>query len=135
MIIGSRIAALMQAQGISQAELARRIGVAQPTVFKMLHDNKTGSVHLHKVAKTLKTTSAYLTGETDDPSLDASALAISPRDVELLDLLHSLSPRDLNAVRVLAQTLADRRPDSTSIDESFPIPVLQSPRRVFKGAE
>ena len=135
MIIGERIAALMDAHGISQAELARRVGVTQPTIFSLVRKNKTGSVHLHKVARALGTTPGYLTGETSDPSIDAAALAISPRDLELLDLLHSLSPRDLNAVRVLAETLADRRQKDAATGDDYAIPVFQSPRMEFKGAK
>ncbi|MFZ3485307.1 helix-turn-helix domain-containing protein [Sphingomonas sp. 3-13AW] len=71
MILGERVRERMEAAGLSQAELARRVGVAQPTIFKLIHSNKKGSVHLHRIARELGTTPAYLSGETDDPDQDA----------------------------------------------------------------
>lgn len=61
----------MEAAGFSQAELARRVGVSQPTIFKLIHQSKKGSAHLHRIARELGTTPAYLSGETDDPQADA----------------------------------------------------------------
>lgn len=71
MIIGERVLERMRAADLSQAELARRVGVAQPTIFKLIHSSKKGSAHLHKIARELGTTPAYLSGETDDPAPDA----------------------------------------------------------------
>lgn len=61
---------------LSQAELARRVGVSQPTIFKLIRENKTGSKHLHRVARELKTSTGYLTGEVDDPEADAQPVAV-----------------------------------------------------------
>jgi len=71
MTTGQRLKDRMAAAGMSQAELARRIGVAQPTIFKMVHDQTYASRHLHKIARELGTTPAYLAGEIDDPDLNA----------------------------------------------------------------
>ena len=57
--------------GLSQSEMARRIGVSQPTIARLATGEQFGSKHLHRVAFELDTTPAYLTGETDDPSLGA----------------------------------------------------------------
>ncbi|WP_416366515.1 helix-turn-helix domain-containing protein [Sphingomonas aurantiaca] len=61
----------MDRLGISQSELARRVGVAQPTIYKLLHSAKKGSTKLHLIARELRTTPAYLSGETDNPEEDA----------------------------------------------------------------
>jgi phage repressor protein C with HTH and peptisase S24 domain len=66
--IGERISDRLIELGISQAELARRVGVAQPTINNLIHRNKVGTKHLHRIARELQTTPAYLSGETDDPS-------------------------------------------------------------------
>tara|TARA_R110002072_G_scaffold38314_4_gene110889 strand:+ start:1810 stop:2451 length:642 start_codon:yes stop_codon:yes gene_type:complete len=93
MINGERISALMADQGLSQAELARRVGVSQPTIFKLIHANKSGSKHLHLVARVLGTTPDYLEGATDDPFADAP-LPAPPRDdvvqVAMLDLAYGM---------------------------------------------
>ncbi len=67
MILSERVEARMKAAGLSQSELARRVGVSQPTIYKLLRRSKKGSTHLHKIARELGTTPAYLAGETDDP--------------------------------------------------------------------
>lgn len=71
---GKRLSARMSAMGISQSELARRVGVAQQTIYKLISGASRGSAHLHRIARELATTPAYLTGETDDPSAGAQPL-------------------------------------------------------------
>ncbi|RXD05546.1 XRE family transcriptional regulator [Sphingomonas sp. UV9] len=71
MIVSERVRERMVEVGLSQSELARRVGVAQPTIYKLLHTAKKGSTKLHLIARELRTTPAYLSGETDDPDLNA----------------------------------------------------------------
>lgn len=71
MIVSERVAERMKRLGLSQSELARRVGVAQPTIYKLLRSNKIGSKHLHRIARELQTSPAYLEGEIDDPDKDA----------------------------------------------------------------
>jgi len=52
---------------MSQAELARRIGITQPSVNHLVRKGAQGSKHLHAIARELHTTPEYLTGKTDDP--------------------------------------------------------------------
>lgn len=66
--MGERVLERLQAADISQAELARRVGVSQPTINNLIHRGKLGSRYLHRIARELGTTPAYLAGETDDPS-------------------------------------------------------------------
>lgn len=58
----------MQELEVSGAELARRVGVKQPSISRLLTGDASGSKHLHIIARALGTTAEYLTGETDDPS-------------------------------------------------------------------
>jgi transcriptional regulator with XRE-family HTH domain len=71
MIVSERVSERMQRLGLSQSELARRVGVAQPTIYKLLRSSKKGSTHLHQIARELQTTPAYLSGEVDDPEANA----------------------------------------------------------------
>jgi phage repressor protein C with HTH and peptisase S24 domain len=68
MSLGDRITERLGVLGISQAELARRVKIAQPTINALIKGNSTGSKHLHKIAAELETSPAWLAGETDDPS-------------------------------------------------------------------
>lgn len=69
----------MEALGLSQAELGRRVGVAQPTIYALINRNKIGSKHLHRIAQVLQTTPAYLEGDTDDPDAGAPPSPPAPR--------------------------------------------------------
>lgn len=64
---------------VSQSELARRVGVSQTTIAKLLSGKGYGSKHLHRIARELQTTPAYLEGETDDPNLGAPPPAPAPK--------------------------------------------------------
>lgn len=68
MVVGQRIESLLAENGWSQAELARRVGVSQQTVWKLISGHSQGSRHLHAIARALATTPEYLSGETDDPA-------------------------------------------------------------------
>lgn len=76
---GERLSARMSALGLSQSELARRVGVAQQTIYKLITGASRSSSHLHRIARELETTPAYLTGETDDASSTAPPPPAQPR--------------------------------------------------------
>ena len=61
----------MAVRAVSQSELARRVGVSQTTIAKLASGKGYGSKHLHRIARALGTTPAFLEGEIDDPSEDA----------------------------------------------------------------
>ena len=83
----------MEALGLGQSELARRVGVAQPTIDKLIRSNKMGSKYLHKIARELGTSPAYLTGETDDPHEGAPPPAPPPR-IQLVTMAVALPTED-----------------------------------------
>lgn len=97
----------MDALNLSQARLARLVGVAQPTIFKLLNGDSQNTRHLHRIARALKTTPAYLTGETDDPESEQPDDALTSLDWEDLALLQRLPDRDRDAVRQLMRTIAE----------------------------
>ena len=63
-----RLRMRMEELEISQAELGRLIGISQTSIWKLVSGDTANSRHLHKIARELRTTPAYLTGETDDPN-------------------------------------------------------------------
>lgn len=86
MSLGERIAERLAALNISQAELARRVKVAQPTINALIRGGATGSKHLHKIAAELETSPAWLSGETDDPAPVAPRLSAIEALADELDL-------------------------------------------------
>lgn len=68
MSLGERISERLTALGISQAELARRVKISQPTINALIKGGNTGSKYLHKIAAELETSPAWLVGETEDTS-------------------------------------------------------------------
>lgn len=118
MIIGARVSERMRAAGISQAELARRVGVSQPTIFKLIHTSKKGSAHLHRVARELGTTPAYLSGETDNPDSDGPDEEVLSSDArELLAAFDQLPIRDRRALVQIATSLAAANDTAPSLHD------------------
>jgi phage repressor protein C with HTH and peptisase S24 domain len=87
MIDGVRVAQLLKAHGLSQSELARRVGVTQQTIHKLVTGASRGSTHIAAIARELRTSPAYLENETDDAA-EGAAPAPTERDVaEHMDLV------------------------------------------------
>lgn len=68
MILGARIRERIAATGSNQASLARAIGVSPQAVSKMVNSDTTDTAKVYQIARELKTSPEYLTGETDDPT-------------------------------------------------------------------
>lgn len=76
----------MKRLGISQAELARRVKVTQPTINALVNGNAAGSKHLHVIAAELGTSPAYLAGEIDDDAPTSVAPSALDALADKLDL-------------------------------------------------
>lgn len=107
MVVGSRVLERLEKVGLSQAELARRIGVSQPTISNVIHRSKKGTTHLHQIARELGTTTAYLSGETDDPSATAGPLPeFSFDERQLVRCFSALEPTQRSALLTVALSMA-----------------------------
>lgn len=71
MTLGQRIEERRLAIGISQAELARRVGIRQSTINSLIKGDSRSSRSIVQIARELETTAAYLIGDTDDPHVGA----------------------------------------------------------------
>lgn len=60
--LGARILERLESLGLSQSELARRVGITQPAVANLIKRGGRSS-HLHSIARELQTTPEYLLGE------------------------------------------------------------------------
>jgi transcriptional regulator with XRE-family HTH domain len=116
MIVGDRVRERMDALELTQAELARRVGLAQPSIYGLIHSNKVGSKHLHKIARELNTTPAYLSGETDDPASDAPEPEYSSDERALIACYRDLPTASRAALMQVARSMAAnaRGPDDRS---------------------
>ncbi|MCA0208145.1 MAG: helix-turn-helix domain-containing protein [Proteobacteria bacterium] len=72
-IRGNRLAKRLDEIGMSQAELARRIGIKQPSIAALISGKSQTTRHLHRIARELQTTPEFLTGEDDDVGMPAIA--------------------------------------------------------------
>ena len=91
MSLGTRIEERLQALGMSQAELARRVGVQSTSIWKLVTGQSVATKHLHKIARELGTTADYLLGETEDPGggavgLRSSRLAEAEPRTDLIEI-------------------------------------------------
>ena len=106
MALGARIEERLNALHISQAELARRAGVSQSTMNTIIRRPTRSSPHLVAIAQALKTTPAYLTGETDNPESETADLDLSAQERHWIELLRGLHRADREAVMQLTRSLA-----------------------------
>lgn len=108
MVRGDRVKERLEAAGLNQSQLARRIGLTQGTIAKLISGKAQGSSHLHRIARELRTTPAYLTGETDDPSADVPDTMLSHDEAELITDLRQLEDDDRDAVKKIVDRLLGR---------------------------
>jgi phage repressor protein C with HTH and peptisase S24 domain len=94
----------MAEKGISQSEMSRRVGITQSTIWKLLHEPKQGSKHIHVIARELGTTPAYLMGETDDPN--EGALPV-PSAETLAEQLNAVQVREIDLAMGMGATYLD----------------------------
>ena len=84
--VGQRISERLAILKMSQAELARRVKISQPTINALIHGDSSSSKHLHRIAAELQTSAAYLAGETDDDAPTTIAPSALEALAEKLDL-------------------------------------------------
>lgn len=88
----------MEERGVSQSELARRIGVSQTTIWKLLKEPAQGSKFTHRIAAELKTSAEYLMDESDDPS--PSGVADSRQVYRAEPSAPTVTPEDFGMVSI-----------------------------------
>ncbi|MFC0683566.1 XRE family transcriptional regulator [Novosphingobium clariflavum] len=119
--LGERIRERLEAKGMSQAELARRVGVSQPSINHLIRRGASGSSHLHKIAAVLETTPAYLSGQTDDPN---EGFVAGPTTEEVAAELGLVPVRELDLTLGMGATFLDV--PVTETIRHFPIDFLRA---------
>lgn len=106
--LSTRLRRRLAETGLSQSELARRVGVRQSTIYALLAGDSHGSKHLHLIARELGTTPAYLTGETDDPSAETVLPDLTYDQRQLLACFEAMDETDRQMLLAMAMRLAER---------------------------
>lgn len=121
MFDSARFREMLQRRGLSQSELARRVGVSQASIYRLAAGDAYGSKHIHRIARELQTTPAYLTGETDDPLEDApDPPEITRKDLEFLHSVNALPSAARAAINTLVRALAGQ--DASAEEPSLALP-------------
>lgn len=102
---------MMRAAGVDQPTLAKRVGVSQPTINRLLTGEQTGSKHMHRIARELRTTPEYLLGESDEPSPVSEGHFLSDEEEQLLKDYRSMSEENRAATLKVIQFYAGRSED------------------------
>lgn len=130
MILADRIKERMDALELTQAALARQSGVSQQSISRLVSGEAMGSRYLHKIAAALRTTPAYLTGETEDPGGEVPDDVLSGEEQELVEYFRRLTTKDRAAARQIIRSLANQDKPTTPA----PTPAtLHSPGRSYAG--
>ena len=109
---------------MSQSELARRTGVTQGTIGGLVIGKARSSTHLHKIARHLQTTAAYLSGETDDPDEDAPPPELPPTIQHMMMPVAFPSQPALEAMfRGLLRSMPDLSGDALAHELSTLLPI------------
>ncbi|MEA3042996.1 MAG: hypothetical protein QOH47_834 [Sphingomonadales bacterium] len=110
-IIGERIERLLLDRGISQAELARRLKLRQSTINALIRGHSQSSKHLHRIARSLGVSAAYLAGETDDPQGEMPEDQLTSDEARLLSIYRQMPKGDRAALtRLIRRMAADTTP-------------------------
>lgn len=116
-MIGERVNTLMVSLGLSQAELARRVGISQPAIYQLIYKNKSGSRHLPQIARELGTTAAYLNGDTDDPDCEFPDQHLTGEEIGWVQKLGALDPADRKTVLALVDSLIGKGASSRALHD------------------
>lgn len=113
MTLGKRIKAKREEAGLTQTELAKRIGTTKQTLFKYENDIITNipSDKIEKIANILSVSAAYLMGWTEQKQEDIDLLPIILENPELkkhIQQVLNLNDEDKKTVYNMASFLAKK---------------------------
>lgn len=107
MLIPDRLVTRMAEVDETQSSLARKVGVSPQTIGKLVRGESASSSHLHLIAQYLRTTPAYLTGQTDDPDEGAY---LPPSEDELAEQMGLLKVDEIDLNIGMGASYLDEAP-------------------------
>ncbi len=134
MTIGKRIKQLREDKGLTQEDIAKKIGVAIQTIYKYENEIVTNIPldKLEKIAKALQTTPAYLMGWEDNAEKPSKTNKISDTGQRIKEkrLLAGISIEELAEQSNVSADIITRL--ETGVPTSFDSKILKSIARVLK---
>ena len=128
MTIGKRIKQLREDKGLTQEDIAKKIGVAIQTIYKYENEIVTNIPldKLEKIAKALQTTPAYLMGWEDNPEKPSQTNKISDTGQRIKEkrLLAGISIKELAEQSNVSADIITRL--ETGVPTSFDSKILKS---------
>lgn len=122
--IGARILERLEVLGITQSELARRVGITQPAIANLIKRGGRSS-HLHNIARALETTTEFLEGLPEVERIASSRQEFGSFPVSGIDT----EDEDDEIVEVQELDLAFGMGGGSYLD----LPVKTKPRRFTRG--
>ena len=127
MTLGQRIEDRRRALGVSQSELARRVGMPQSSYNSLVNSDVRSTKYLHRLARELQTTPDYLMADTDDPGEGApDGTILSADQRELLDLYNAMDDASRRSLMHVARSMGSPLPAK---------PTVHSPKLAYAGPQ
>ncbi|MBL8271609.1 helix-turn-helix domain-containing protein [Steroidobacter sp.] len=109
-VLGKRVTQLRKSRSMTQAELARALGVSQQAVFAYeIGERRISAVVLERIAKLFRLTMDQLLGFTPEP---ARKVRLSPRAIRHAECLQSLSKMQQRFVVRILDVLEEHNKNS-----------------------
>lgn len=114
-IIPERLVERIRTSGLSYIAIARQLGVQQPTITRLAKGEQRSTARIDQLARIVGTTPAYLTGEVDDPTLNApDEPELSQLETALIEAFRELDDKARAALLYVAQTMTPGATRSTT---------------------
>lgn len=104
-----RVKTLCAERGVKIGAVGQLIGKS-PLFFNNVFKGKQNIYieDVERVADALGTTSDYLLGASDDPTIDATPIRLSPEEEEMLELYRDISPEKRELFKKIIEQLKGR---------------------------
>lgn len=107
MILGERIKERLAQLGMSQSELARRVGITQKSMNYLCNQAKSRSAHTHSIASELEVSIEWLTGQTDHMRIGHTISQLTSQQRKWLSFLDVMPEKERAAAFLMMSALAD----------------------------
>ena len=128
-IIPERLAARMEALGLSQTAVANAIGVKPPSISRLVKGKHAQTRHIFALARAVRTTPEYLTGVSDDPDADAPAAPLErPYQAIMMQVLlpaEDALARMFEALLAMTDPAASTEEQARSLARNLPVGLSQ----------
>lgn len=124
-----RLKERIAAAEFSYSHVARQLGVKQPTISRLVKGEQSSTARIDLLASILGTTPGYLTGETDDPSPNAStepsARSYQAITMQVLLPAEDVLTRMFEALLAMVDPTAPPEDQARSLAKNLPVGLSQ----------